>query len=144
MEDGVTADWERQVIASTIKACTVLLVALGLWCTCSSREAIAWPNTDSYSPVAKMQHEYKDPSTLRQAVRAIEDMATANNFVLNHPPVRLDFIDLNYLRLVDGVEILINSIGKPTVLEVYIYDRLRKGTWPEIKDKVEAAMQRMH
>jgi len=33
-------------------------------------------------------------------------------------------------------------IGEPTVLEIYIHDRLRKGTWPEIKDKIEVEMNR--
>jgi hypothetical protein len=33
--------------------------------------------------------------------------------------------------------VLITTTGKPNVLEVYVYDRLRKGTW---QDKVEAAM----
>jgi hypothetical protein len=131
------------VTAIAIRACSVLLVALGFWCTCSSRGAIAWPNSDSYSPVAKIRSEYKDPSTLQRAVRAIEDVAVANNFNLNHPPVRLGLIHLNYLREVDGVEIMIDAIGKPTVLEVYIYDRLRKGTWQEMKDKVEAEMNRV-
>ena len=31
-------------------------------------------------------------------------------------------------------------ISEPNVLKVYVYDRLRRGTWEEIKNKVESAM----
>src|SRR4051794_29571742 len=129
-----------KVITDAIRACTVLFAALVSWCACGPSDAIAWPNRDSYSPVATMRHEYSDPSKRMQAVRAIEQVVTENNFVLNHPPSRIGPIELNFLRSLDGVEILVTSIGEPNVLQVYVYDRLRKETWQEMKDKVEAAM----
>ena len=131
-----------------IKACALLLAVLGLWGGSVSRDAIAWPNRDSYSPVAKVQREYSDPSKVRQGVRAIQDVAAENNFFLSgglNNPHLMDgrgFIELSYLRGVDGVEMILTTIHKAKVLEVYFYDRLRKGTWQEMKDKVEAAINR--
>lgn len=87
-----------------------------------------------------MRHDYGEPAKMRQAIRAIEDVVAEHGFVLNVPPVRLGRTELSYLRIVDDVEILITSIGKPNVLEVLVYDRLRKRTWQDIKEKVEAAM----
>lgn len=127
------------MIKGAIQACAVVLLAvLALW---STRHAIAWPDRGSYSPVATVRQEYSDPSKVRRAMRAVEDIAAGSGFVLNEPPSRVDYISLSYLRTADGVEILITSIGEPNVLKIYVYDRLRKGTWPGIKEKIEAALQ---
>jgi len=129
---------EERMIKSAIPACAVILLAvLTFW---PARDAVAWPNRGSYSPVATVRQEYSDPSKVRQAMRAVEDVAAGSGFVLSEPPSREDYISLNYLRTPDGVEILIASIGEPNVLKVYVYDRLRRGTWEEIKNKVESAM----
>ena len=126
---------------STTIACILVFTIIGLWLAGLYATTYGWRVTGSYSSVASLEREYTDPSKVKQAAGAIEDVAMENGFVLNRPPIRLGMIDLNYYRDGDGIEIHIISIGKPNLLQVYVYDKLRKGTWEEIKKKLEAAMQ---
>ena len=128
---------ERSTIIASIVVAAMLGLGVILWLA-----PLFATVRSSESPVATMKHTYSDVSKVRPAVREIAQVMTENRFVLNRPPVTRELIQLSYFREIDGVEVLIEVIGEPTVLEIYIYDKHRKGTWPAIKDKIEVEMNR--
>jgi hypothetical protein len=81
--------------------------------------------------------------------RAIQDLVTENGFFLSGgvaAPQVIDgweLVDLTFMHHENGTEVIISTARKANALDVFIYDRLHKGAWPEIKGKVEATMQRI-
>jgi hypothetical protein len=45
------------------------------------------------------------------------------------------------VRAEDGIEILIDTTRNANTLEVYFSDKDKKGTWREIKEKVETLIR---
>ena len=129
---------------NTLKAVS-FVAAVGLWSAFAS-VAAAWPNQDSDSPVARIEQTYTDINKKRRVALAVKDLITANGFSLiggfGGPWVVDDsVIYLEYTRASDGIEIAIDTTKNANTLEVYFYDRVKKGTWREIKEKVEALIR---
>lgn len=137
------------MLKDSTKACILVLVLAGLWGAAELWAEVAGPPRGYVNLVAAMHPEYANPRVHQRAAREIEDLVKQNGFFLSGVLTlsqvidEREMVDLKFSHPEHGTEILISTIRKPNVLDVYVFDRLRKGAWPDIKDKIEAAMQRI-